>query len=71
MKRIACQTCHIPYLTASADLVYDHASSGKTILYDTSKFLSNHPLDTKVRSRAETPVSGIRPSAKSGGVSFR
>jgi hypothetical protein len=47
MKRIACQTCHIPYLTASADLVYDHASSGKTILYDTSKFLSNHPLDTK------------------------
>lgn len=47
MKRIACQTCHIPYLSASADLVYDDASTGKTILYETSKFLSNQPLDPK------------------------
>jgi hypothetical protein len=47
MRRIACQTCHIPYLTASADLVYDHASTGNTTLYDTSKFLSNQPLDPR------------------------
>ena len=31
MKRIACQTCHIPYQAASADLIYDHASTGKTV----------------------------------------
>lgn len=53
MKRIACETCHIPYLTASADLVYDHASTGKTIIYETSKFLSNQPLDP----RASVPGS--------------
>lgn len=47
MKRIACQVCHIPYQTASADLVYDDASTGSTIIYDTSKFLSNDPLDPK------------------------
>lgn len=47
MRRISCQTCHIPYLAASADLVYDHASTGTTLLYETSKFLSNHPLDPK------------------------
>jgi hypothetical protein len=47
MRRIACQTCHIPYLTISADLVYDHASTGKTAVYDTSKFLSNQPLNPK------------------------
>jgi hypothetical protein len=47
MKRIACQTCHIPYQAASADLIYDHASTGKTTVYETSKFLSNHPLDPK------------------------
>ena len=47
MKRIACQTCHIPYQTASADLVYDFASTGSTIIYDTLKFLSNNPLDPK------------------------
>ena len=47
MRRIACQTCHIPYLTASADLVYDHASTGNTTPYETSKFLSNQPLDPK------------------------
>ena len=47
MKRIACETCHIPYLTASADLIYDHASTGMTILYETSKFLSNQPMDPR------------------------
>ncbi|RPJ04351.1 MAG: hypothetical protein EHM36_10875, partial [Deltaproteobacteria bacterium] len=47
MRRITCQTCHVPYQTALADLVYDHASTGKTIVYDTSKYLSNQPLDSK------------------------
>ena len=47
MKRIACQTCHIPFLTTSADLVYDHASTGETLIYETSKFLSNDPVDPK------------------------
>jgi hypothetical protein len=46
MKRIACQTCHIPYQSASADLVYD-LSTGMTIIYDTSKFISSDPLDPK------------------------
>jgi hypothetical protein len=47
MKRIACQTCHIPYETAAADLVYDHASTGATLVYDTPRFLSSDPLDPK------------------------
>ena len=47
MKRLACETCHIPFQTASADLVYDNASTGSTIIYDTSKFLTNDPLDPK------------------------
>jgi len=47
MKRISCQICHIPYQTALADLVYDNASTGSTIIYDTSKGLSNDPLDPK------------------------
>jgi hypothetical protein len=45
MKRIACQTCHIPFREASADLVYD-LSTGSAVVYETSKFLSggpNHP----------------------------
>lgn len=54
MKRIACQTCHIPFQMASAELVYDHASSGWTKIYDTSKFLSGDPLDPK-RLNPETP----------------
>jgi hypothetical protein len=44
MRRIACQTCHIPFQTASADLVYD-LSTGTAVLYDTSKFLSSDPID--------------------------
>ena len=47
LKLIACQTCHIPFQTTSADLVYDCASTGWTFIYDTSKFLSNDPLDPK------------------------
>ena len=46
MKRIACQTCHIPYQTTSADLVYD-LSTGSTTVYDTSTFLSSDPMDPK------------------------
>ena len=45
MKRLACQTCHIAFQTAPADLVYDNASTGSTLVYDTSKFLSSDPLD--------------------------
>ena len=56
MSRIACQTCHIPYLTASADLVYDNASTGTTIVYDTSRFLSNQPLDPR------TSLPGLDPN---------
>jgi len=56
MKRIACQTCHIPYQTFAADLVYDHASTGDTVIYDTSKFLSNDPLDPKKSIYGLTPT---------------
>ena len=47
LKLIACQTCHIPFQTAPADLVYEYASTGWTFVYDTSKFLSNDPMDPK------------------------
>ena len=56
LKLIACQTCHIPFQTAPADLVYEYVSTGWTFVYDTSKFLSNDPLDPK-RS-----VSGVDPN---------
>ena len=56
LKIIACQTCHIPFQIASADLVYEYASTGHTLIYDTSKFLSNDPLDPK-RS-----IPGVNPS---------
>jgi hypothetical protein len=56
LKVIACQTCHIPFLTASADLVYDFSTSGRTLLYETFKFLSSDPLDPK---RA---VTGMAPN---------
>jgi hypothetical protein len=55
MRRLACQTCHIPFQIASADLVYDQASTGVTAIYDTLKFLSNDPLDPKKW------ISGINP----------
>jgi hypothetical protein len=47
LKMIACQTCHIPFLTVSADLVYDFSSSQRTLIYETSQFLSSDPLDPK------------------------
>ena len=63
MRRIACQVCHIPFMMASADLVYDHASTGSTAVYDTSKFLSNDPLDPK-KSIAEVYPSIWYPAFK-------
>ena len=56
LKIISCQTCHIPFLTASADLVYDFSTSGRTLLFETFKFLSSDPLDPK---RA---VAGMAPN---------
>ena len=56
MKRIACETCHIPFQTASADLVYDLASTGAPVTYDTAKFLSGDALDPK------KPVTGPVPT---------
>jgi hypothetical protein len=56
MRRMACQTCHIPSRIASADLVYDHASTGLTTVYETSKFLSNDPLDQK------KSIPGVNPT---------
>jgi hypothetical protein len=47
LKLIACQTCHIPFLTTPADLVYEYASTGKPLVYETSKFLSNDPLNPR------------------------
>ncbi len=55
MKIIACQTCHIPFLTGSADLVYDFSSSGRTLIYETFKFLSGDPLDPKKGSPGTVP----------------
>jgi hypothetical protein len=46
LKLITCQTCHIPFQTSPADLVYDY-TTGRAYIYDTSKFLSNDPLDPK------------------------
>ena len=56
LKVIACQTCHIPFQTSPADLVYDYASTGRALAYDTSKFLSNDPLDPK------KPAPGMDPN---------
>ena len=56
MKRIACQTCHIPFQTAPADLVYDLASTGSPLIINTSRFLSGSH-DSKA------PSAGIDPNA--------
>jgi hypothetical protein len=37
LRRIACQTCHLPYRSVPVELIYDH-TSGETRVYDTSKF---------------------------------
>lgn len=62
MKIIACQTCHIPYLWNKAELVYDH-SSGETSIYETTRFLSNDPIDPK-KSLLEVNPSIWYPSLK-------
>lgn len=54
MRRIACQTCHIPYQPAPAELVFDHAS-GDTLIHETSRFLSFDPLDPKRSHPGTTP----------------
>ena len=47
MRRIACQTCHLPYRSVSAELVYDH-TSGDTQIHETSKFPSPAGLRPEV-----------------------
>lgn len=37
LRRIACQTCHHPYRSVPAELVYDH-TSGETQIYETLTF---------------------------------
>ena len=63
MKRIACQTCHISSQSAAADLVYDLASTGSPVVYDTSRFLSGDPLDLKTPAAETDPTSWL-PSLK-------
>jgi hypothetical protein len=63
MKRIACQTCHIPSQSAVADLVYDLASTGSPVVYDTSRFLSGDPLDPKASAAGADPTPWV-PSLK-------
>ncbi len=46
MRRIACQTCHLPYRSMTTELVYDQ-TSGDTQIHETSKFLSPDPLNPK------------------------
>ncbi len=55
LKLIACQTCHIPFRTSTADLVYDYASTGQLSVYETSKFLSNDPSDPRKPIPAANP----------------
>ncbi len=55
LKIISCQTCHIPFLTASADLVYDFSTDGRTLPYETFKFLSSDPLDPKKTVTGRAP----------------
>jgi hypothetical protein len=45
LDKMSCQACHVSYRLASADLVVDNATTGATISYKTSSFLSADPLD--------------------------
>jgi len=47
MRRIACQTCHLPYRSMPAELVYDH-TGGDSRIYETSKFPSAAGLRPEV-----------------------
>jgi hypothetical protein len=60
MRRIACQTCHIPFQTAPADLVYD-LSTGTAVVYDTSRFLTSDPIDPRKKM---TDVSNWFPTIR-------
>jgi hypothetical protein len=68
MRRLACQTCHIPFQMASADLVYDHASTGSTTVHETSKFLSNDPLDPKRSAPEVHPVRNSSGALNPAGI---
>ena len=62
LRRIACQTCHLPYQSEPSELVYDH-TSGDTQIYETSTFLSPDPLDpgpSQPRARSETWYPALR-----------
>ena len=43
IKKLACETCHIPYKTNEATSVIDNATSGHTMSYSTITFMSNDP----------------------------
>jgi len=57
MRRIACQTCHLPYRSVQAELVYDQ-TSGDTQIHDTSKFQSFASLRPEVWYPALREVGG-------------
>ena len=42
---LSCEACHVPYKTLPAQLVVDNSATGKSIGYDTDRFLSADPLD--------------------------
>ena len=44
IEKIACETCHIPYKNRAATSVIDNATTGHTITYFTTDFMSNDPL---------------------------
>lgn len=58
MKRIACETCHIPFQAGPTDVVYDLASTGSAITYDATKFFSGDSLDAKRAISGPGPVIG-------------
>lgn len=45
IKKIACETCHVPYKVNAAASVIDNAVTGHSIRYSTKDFLSNDPLN--------------------------
>ncbi len=46
IKKMACETCHIPYKTKPAIAVIDNATSGHSIRYSTKAFLSQDSSST-------------------------
>ena len=57
MRRIACQTCHLPYRSVPAELVYDQ-TSGDTQIHETSKFPSPAGLTPEIWYPALREVKG-------------